>query len=174
QVELLPRDMAGGHRLGQRRATPGASRRIMVDDRIGRRSSTQRLPRMTFLAARLLAGVFPQTADPHRLLQPVTRWRLAAVAAVQAEPALQLSNACLHRCHLSRMACLLRQEETDEVVRRKSLKCCAVHRLLGIERPKSCQTEPSAGPSRGRPTPTPSHPRAAYPGEATTWAVTSL
>jgi hypothetical protein len=109
QVELLPRNMAGGHRLGQQCAAPGAGRRIMVDDRIGRLGSTQRLPRMAFLAARLLAGGFPQTADPHRLLQPVTRWRLAAVAAVQAEPALQLGNACLHRCHLGRMACLLRQ-----------------------------------------------------------------
>jgi hypothetical protein len=81
----------------------------MVDDRIGRLGSTQRLPRMTFLAARLFSGVFPQTADPRRLLQPVTRWRLAAVAAVQAEPALQLGDARLHRCHLRRMTRLLRQ-----------------------------------------------------------------
>jgi len=109
QVELLPCDMAGGHRLGQRCATPGASRRIMIDDRSGRLGSTQRLPRMTVLAARPLAGVFPQTADPRRLLQPVTRWRLAAVAAVQAEPALQLGDARPHRCHLRRMTRLLRQ-----------------------------------------------------------------
>ena len=78
QVELLPRNMAGGHRLGQQCATPGAGRRIMVDDRIGRLGSTQRLPGWHFLSARLLAGPFAQTADANRLLQPVTRWRLAA------------------------------------------------------------------------------------------------
>ena len=55
QIEHLPRGMAGGHRLGQRRATPGASRGVMVDDRIGRLGSTQRLPRMAFLPPGLLA-----------------------------------------------------------------------------------------------------------------------
>ena len=55
QVDHLPRGMAGGRRLGQRRATPGAGRWVMVDDRIGRLGPTQRLPRMAFLSAGLLA-----------------------------------------------------------------------------------------------------------------------
>jgi hypothetical protein len=96
QVKHLPRGMAGGHRLSQRRTTPCTGRRIVVDDCIGRRGSTQRLPRMALLPTRLLARGLPQAADPHRLLQPIARWRFAAVAAVQPEPALQLGKACLH------------------------------------------------------------------------------
>ena len=74
-----------------------------------------------------------------RLFQSVAGRRLAAVAAVQAEPALQLRNLRPHRCHLSRMTRLLRQYQSDEVVRRQLFKGGAVHQLLGIGQPKSCQ-----------------------------------
>jgi len=117
----------------------------MVNDRVGRLGSTQRLARMSLLPAWLLAGAFPQAADPWRLAQPVARWRFAAVAAVLPEPALQFCNARPHRRHLSRMMRRLRQQQGDEVVLRELLKGGTVHRLLGIGAPKSCQSEILAG-----------------------------
>lgn len=73
QVDHLPGDMAGGHRHGQRLAARGTGLRIMVDDRIGRLVPAQSLAWMALLPARLLAGGFPQTADPVAA-SPVRRW----------------------------------------------------------------------------------------------------
>jgi hypothetical protein len=139
QIEDLPRDVASGHRLGHWRTAPGAGRRVMIDHRIGRLGSAQCLARMSLLSARLLAGAFPQAVGPGRLHQPVARWRLAAVAAVQPEPALQLRNARPHRCHLGHVTRLLRQQQGDEVLLRQLFKNGAIHQFLGICRPKSCQ-----------------------------------
>jgi hypothetical protein len=47
------------------------------------------------------------------------------------EPTLQFGNACLHRRHLGRMACFLRQQQGDEVALRQLLKCDVVLRHLG-------------------------------------------
>src|SRR5580658_897191 len=83
---------------------------------------------MARLPTGLLAGRSPQAAGPRRPLQSVARWRLAAVAAVQPETALQLGNARL-----------LRQQQRDECVLRELVERGAIHRLLGIAPPKSCQ-----------------------------------
>ncbi len=63
-----------------------------------------------------------------------------AVLHRQAKPALQLGNACL-----------LRQQECDEFVLRELVERGAVHRLLGIGPPKSCQ------PNLSHPVPAPRH-----------------
>jgi len=55
------------------------------------------------LASRLFARAFAQTAHPRRLVQPVTRWRLAAVAAVQPETALQLDDTGVQNRNLRRL-----------------------------------------------------------------------
>ena len=60
------------------------------------------------------------------------------------EPALQFGNARLHRRHLSRVARLLRQQQGDEVVLRQLLEGGAIHQLLGIGPPKSCQPKPGS------------------------------
>src|ERR1700677_3934500 len=70
----------------------------MVDGGIRLFNLAQRLTRMALLPAGALARWFPQAADPHRPLQPVAGRRLAAVAAVQPETALQFSQPpCPHR-----------------------------------------------------------------------------
>ncbi len=175
QIDDLTGNEAGRHRLGQPTAATGTVRRIVVNDRVGRLGATQRLSLMALLPAGLLAGPFPQTADPHRLLQSVAGWRLAAVAAVQTQPALQLGNARLHRRHLSCVTRLLRQQQGDEVGLRQLLKGGALHRILGIGPPRSCQPKPCSSPSSRRTTESQDHhvPGTDHPGLAATWAVTS-
>src|SRR4051794_4419933 len=117
---------------------------------------------MALLPAGPPAGRLPQAAGPRRLLQSVTGWRLAAVAAVQSETALQLGNARL-----------LRQQQRDERVLRQLVQRGAIHRILGIGPPKSCQPKscpPTAPRCTGRHQPT----TPARPGQtwSTTWAVT--
>ena len=97
EIEHLAGDVAGRHRRSQRLAARGANLRIMVDGGIGCRSPAQRLAGVALLSAGPLAGPLPQIADPRRLLQPVAGRRLATVAAVQPELALQFGNACLQR-----------------------------------------------------------------------------
>ena len=138
QVKFLPRGMAGGHCRAQRCATLLASRRIMVDDRIRRLGPAQRLARMTLLASRFLARAFAQTAHPSRLFQPVTRCRLAAVAAVQPETALQLGDTGIQNRNLRR----LRLDQRNQFVLRELVEAGGVHRLLRIGPPWSCQALP--------------------------------
>src|SRR5208282_977398 len=141
EVKDLPGDMVRRHRRGQRRAARRAGRWIMIDGDIGCFGPAQRLPRMALLTAGLLARRLPQAADAGRLLQPVARWRLAAVAAVQLKPALQLGDLRPQRRHLNRVARLLRQQQRDEVVVRELAERGTIHRLLGIDNPPHCQTK---------------------------------
>ena len=131
QIEYLPRDVIRRHRRGQRFAARDAGLWIMVDGGIGPLNPAKRLARVAPLPAGLLARRCPQAADPLRwLVQSVAgRW-LAAVAAVQPEAALQFGNARL-----------LRQQQGDECVLRELVERVAIHRLLGIGLPKSCQTK---------------------------------
>ncbi len=105
QIEHLTTDKVDRHRLGQRRAACATVGRIMVNERVGRLAPVQRLAQMARLPAGLLAGALSQAADSRRLLQSVTGRRLATVAAVQPETALQLGNARL-----------LRQQQGDQRV----------------------------------------------------------
>ena len=75
-------------------------------------------------------------ADARRLLQSVTGWRLATVAAVQPEKAL--GNARL-----------LRQQQGDQRVLRQLVERSAIHRLLGINPPKPCQPSFALGSAEG-------------------------
>ena len=110
----------------------------MVNERVGRLAPAQRLAQMARLPAGLLAGALSQAADPRRLLQPVTGRRLAAVAAVQPETALQLGNARI-----------LRQQQGDQRVLRQLVERSAIHQLLGINPPKPCQPSSALGSAEG-------------------------
>jgi hypothetical protein len=58
QVEHLPGDVIGRHCCGQSLAARGAGRRIVVDRGVRGLRASQRLSRMTRLAAGRLAGWF--------------------------------------------------------------------------------------------------------------------
>jgi hypothetical protein len=152
QVEDLAGDIAGRGGRDQRLAASGAGLWIVVDGRIRAFAPPQRLTRMTFLAAGLLAGGLAQAAGAGRLLQAVARWRLAAVAAVQAEPAFQFGDARLQRGHLSGVTGLLRQKQRNEVVLGESDERGAIHRIFRIAVPPFVNRNfaPTRG-SSGRP-----------------------
>src|SRR5208337_3130152 len=61
-----------------------------------------------------------------RLLQPVAGWRLAAVTAVQAEPALQLRDTGLQNCNLGR----LRLYQRNQFFPRRFRLRIAIHESL--------------------------------------------
>ena len=69
----------------------------MIDNVVRICDLAQGLPRVTLLPAPWLAGPFPQALHPYRLLQPIARRRLAAVRAVQSEPALKFRDPCFQR-----------------------------------------------------------------------------
>ena len=81
-IEHLSGDMVRRHRRGQPHAARRAGMPIIVDGDIGCRGLTQRLARMALLPAGLFARRLSQVADTGRLLQPVARPWLAAVADV--------------------------------------------------------------------------------------------
>ena len=66
----------------------------MIDDVVGISDLSQGLAFVTHLPARLLAGTLAEISHPRRLLQPIARRRLAAVRAVQFEPALKFGHPC--------------------------------------------------------------------------------
>ena len=119
KVEDLPGGMVHGHGLVQGRAAAAAGLGEMVDGGIGGCSPAQRLAGMALLSAGVFAGLLAQTGDADGLFQPIAGWRLAAIAAVQAEPAFQFDDAGL-----------LRQKQRDEVVLGELEEGDGIHRLL--------------------------------------------
>ena len=98
KIEHLPRGVARGRRTGQGTAAPATGLGEMIDGGIGVFCPTQRFAGVALLSAGLLAGAYAQAAGAGGLLlQPITGRRLAAVAAVQPELALQFGVACLKR-----------------------------------------------------------------------------
>ena len=97
QIEHLPGAVADARVLIQARAAPGAGRRVMIDHDIGFSDLPQGLAFVALLPARFLAGPVPQAPRPRRLRQPIARRRLAAIRAVQPEPALELRQPRLQR-----------------------------------------------------------------------------
>src|SRR5260370_20068713 len=81
---------------------------------------------MAFLPARRLVRRFAQAAHPGRLLQSIAGGRLAAVAAVQAEPALQLGDTGLQSCNLGR----LRPDQCNQFFPRRLRLRIAIHESL--------------------------------------------
>ena len=159
QIEHLPGDKAGCHRRGQPRTARGTIRRVMVEDRIRRLTPAQRLAWVPLLPTGPFTRSLPQTADPRRLVQSIAGWRLAAVAAVQPKTALQLGNACF-----------LRQQQRNQVVFREMVERSAIHRLLRIAPPKSCQ--PNSQSASAQPAAHPILPTPPSQKAARTWAVT--
>ena len=107
QIENLAGAMAGGHLRRQSRTTVRAGLGIMIGNRVGFGDLAQRCsPWWPFcphrLAARLLAqapGAPPDLLPRRRLAQSIAGRRLAAVGAVQAEPALEFVEPCRQRQH---------------------------------------------------------------------------
>ena len=97
QIKYLTDAMANARFRVEAHAARRAGRRIMIDDVVGISDLSQGLAFVTLLPARLLAGTFAQTSHPRRLLQPIARRRLAAVRAVQSEPALKFGDPCFQR-----------------------------------------------------------------------------
>jgi hypothetical protein len=113
QVKDLPLAMGYGRRRRQRRSAAGAASRIMIDHMVRGRHLPQRLARMSLLTAPRLPGRLPQAHGPRRPLGPVARRRLAAVAAVETEPALQLGNPGLLSFNQRLQRGVLRQHLLD-------------------------------------------------------------
>jgi len=114
QIEHLPGAVADARVRIQARAAPGAGRRVMIDHDVGIGDLPQRFAFVALLPARFLAGPVPQARHPRRLLQPITRRRLAAVRTVQPEPALELPQPRLQR----RILGLQGRDQREKVVHR--------------------------------------------------------
>ena len=95
--------MASTHGRRQSQTACRTGLREMVDDLVGLGDLPQGRSWMTFLPARRLVRWFAQTLDPSRLVQPVARRRLAAVGAVQSEPALEIGDPSLQSRNLGRL-----------------------------------------------------------------------
>ena len=97
QIKHLTGAMADTPFRPKGRAAHRAGRRVMIDNVVRIHDLSQGLALVTLLPAPLLAGPFPQALHPYRLLQSVARRRLAAVRAVQSEPALKFRDPCFQR-----------------------------------------------------------------------------
>ena len=133
QIEDLSDNMTGAVSAAQLVAAGVAAGRKMIDDQIRRGGLAQGfagLPGLPDLPAGRLARCAAQAAGPRRLLQPVARRRLAAIAAVQAKAALQLRHA----------------GQKLRVLRNKCGVLCNKHRVLRLQ----CGNQRQRSPSRGR------------------------
>src|ERR1035437_887556 len=98
----------------------------MIDDPARRGDLPEGLSFMTFLPARRLVRWLAQTLDPRRLFQPVTRRRLAAIRAVQSEPALKFSDMRFQSRDLGR----LRRDQRNQLFPRWLGWRSRIHRIL--------------------------------------------
>src|SRR6516165_1381853 len=103
QVEHLAGAVAGAHGGRHRRPAGRAGRRVMIDDPVRLGNLPQGLAFMTILPARWLVRRFAQARHPRRLLEPVTRWRLAAVGTVQSQPSLKFGDTRFQGRDLGRL-----------------------------------------------------------------------
>src|ERR1035437_4653854 len=126
QVEHLAGAVTDAH--GRRHSQPagGARWRVMIDDPARRGDLPEGLSFMTFLPARRLVRWLAQTLDPRRLFQPVTRRRLAAIRAVQSEPALKFSDMRFQSRDLGR----LRRDQRNQLFPRWLGWRSRIHRIL--------------------------------------------
>ena len=149
QIENLAGTMAGGHLRRQSRTTVRAGLGIMIGNRVGFGDLAQGLALVALLPARLAARLLAQApgAPPlllprRRLAQSIAGRRLAAVGAVQAEPALEfvelppLADA-MDAVHLSvdRFCLLAGVEALAEMMEEDATTVCgARHRRHGDRR----------------------------------------
>ena len=148
QIEHLPGAVADARVRIQARAAPGAGRRVMIDHDVGIGDLPQRLAFVALLPARFLAGPVPQARYPRRLLQPITRRRLAAVRTVQPEPALELRQPRLQR----RILGLQGRDQREKVVHRwRTRRRFASHPMLESEPVSSVERIFSPNPAVAQP-----------------------
>ena len=148
QIEHLPGAVADARVRIQARAAPGAGRRVMIDHDGGIGDLPQRLAFVALLPARFLAGPVPQARHPRRLLQPITRRRLAAVRTVQPEPALKLRQPRLQR----RILGLQGRDQREKVVHRwRTRRRFASHPMLESEPVSSVERIFSPNPAVAQP-----------------------
>ena len=131
QIENLAGTMAGGHLRRQSRTTVRAGLGIMIGNRVGFGDLAQGLALVALLPARLAARLLAQApgAPPlllprRRLAQSIAGRRLAAVGAVQAEPALKFVEPCRQRQH-----------QIDQFVFRQEGKGFTIHWILESHHP---------------------------------------
>ena len=167
QIENLAGAMAGGHLRRQSRTTVRAGLGIMIGNRVGFGDLAQGLALVALLPARLAARLLAQApgAPPlllprRRLAQSIAGRRLAAVGAVQAEPALEFVEPCRQRQH-----------QIDQFVFRQEGKGFTIHWILESHHP--LLVNQNLGIQSIKPTKSarPSYP-AARP--SATWAVTRI
>ena len=101
----------------------------MIDHDIGFSDLPQGLAFVALLPARFLAGPVPQAPRPRRLRQPIARRRLAAIRAVQPEPALELRQPRLQR----RILGLKGRDQREQVFQRRRTRRFASHPMLESE-----------------------------------------
>src|SRR2546427_6393070 len=92
QIKHLTGAMTSARFRVEAHAAHRTGRRVMIDDFVGIGDLSQSLAFVTLLPTRLLAGPFAQARHPRRLLQPIARWRFAAVRTVQSEPTLKFGD----------------------------------------------------------------------------------
>ena len=120
----------------------------MIDHDGGIGDLPQRLAFVALLPARFLAGPVPQARHPRRLLQPITRRRLAAVRTVQPEPALELRQPRLQR----RILGLQGRDQREKVVHRwRTRRQFASHPMLESEPVSSVERIFSPNPAVAQP-----------------------
>ena len=167
QIENLAGAMAGGHLRRQSRTTVRAGLGIMIGNRVGFGDLAQGLALVALLPARLAARLLAQApgAPPlllprRRLAQSIAGRRLAAVGAVQAEPALEFVEPCRQRQH-----------QIDQFVFRQEGTGFTIHWILESHHP--LLVNQNLGIQSIKPTKSarPSYP-AARP--SATWAVTKF
>src|SRR6516164_2657370 len=121
----------------------------MIDDAVRLSNLPQCLAFMAFLPARRLVRWFAQAAHPRRLVQSIAGRRLTAVAAVQAEPALQLGDTGLQNCNLGR----LRPDQRNQLFPRRLRLRIAIHESLNRNAiPLSRKNLPARHPKNACPT----------------------
>ena len=127
QIEHLPGAVADARVLIQARAAPGAGRRVMIDHDIGFCDLHRFSPLWPFCPPGFLPD--QSATRPRRLRQPIARRRLAAIRAVQPEPALELRQPRLQRRCLG----LKGRDQREQVFQRRRTRQFASHPMLESE-----------------------------------------
>jgi len=92
QIEHLTGDMADACFRIETNAARSAARGGMINHLVGIGNLSQGFAFVPLLPTSFLARMFAQALHSRRLLQPIARWRLAAVRTVQAELALEFGD----------------------------------------------------------------------------------
>src|SRR3954447_10419957 len=126
QIKYLTGAMANTRFRVEAHAAHRTGRRVMINDFVGIDDLSQGLAFVTLLPTRFLARPFAQTRHPRRLRQPIARRRLAAVRAVQPEPALKFGDSRLK----SRDLACLRRDQRNQFFPRWFGRRISIHRIL--------------------------------------------